>query len=71
MALYNTYRFACAKSATQTSSQCVYIWLLYREVWCADVFGLPRDMMLGVATLLLGAAAVDRQDKKVCSGTSE
>ncbi|CAI8042510.1 hypothetical protein GBAR_LOCUS23587 [Geodia barretti] len=41
------------------------------EVWCADVFGLPRDMMLGVATLLLGAAAVDRQDKKVCSGTSE
>jgi hypothetical protein len=34
------------------------------EVGCADVFDLPSDMMLGVATLLLGAAAIDRQNKK-------
>ena len=59
------------KTAKHHHSTSVYLVIVHREVGCADVFDLPSDMMLGVATLLLGAAAIDRQDKKVCGGTSE
>ena len=36
-----------------------------RDVVCVGVFDLPSQLMMGVATLLLGAAAIDRQNKKV------
>ena len=34
-------------------------------VECDSVFDLPNHMMLEVASLLLSAAAIDRQDKDV------
>lgn len=38
---------------------------LHRGVECESVFDLPNHMMLDVASLLLSAAAIDRQDKDV------
>ena len=47
------------------STYCAYIHTSIRDVVCVGVFDLPSQLMMGVATLLLGAAAIDRQNKKV------
>lgn len=39
--------------------------LCHRNVNCADLFRLPAHMILDYASLLLSAAAVDREEKKV------
>ena len=44
---------------------CVYMCTSIRDVVCVGVFDIPSQLMMGVATLLLGAAAIDRQNKKV------
>ena len=36
------------------------------DIDCVDMFSLPDHMMLDLASLLLSAAAVDREGKKVC-----
>ncbi len=36
-----------------------------REVDCVELLSLPVDMMLTIASVLLSATAVDREEKKV------
>ena len=53
-----------------TPSLIEVLFFSYRGVNCVQLFNLPAHMILDFASLLLSAAAVDREEKKVLTNIS-